>query len=146
MTSRSDAYAALFALASNVVWGSPPKGFVGTSRRVRDWSALPEQPYLCQAEHAETVAQVTRMPAKLTLEASWIIYHTHGKGSDTVPADETNAILDAVFALFPSDDPDNLQTLGGRVHKAWIEGRVLKAQGDLDGQTMLVVPIRMLMP
>ena len=41
---------------------------------------------------------------------------------------------------------DFAQTLGGRVHKCWIEGRIQKFQGDLDGQTLIVVPIKILVP
>jgi hypothetical protein len=93
------------------------------------------------------MTQVTRQQAVTTLGASWLIYHQAGKDDDVVPAVTTNAILAAVRRLFVDPaDPDFAQTLRGRVHKCWIEGRIQKFQGDLDGQTLIVVPIKILVP
>ena len=78
---------------------------------------------------------------------SWLIYHQAGKDDDAIPAQTTNAILSAVKALFVDPtDPSFAQTLGGTVHKCWIDGRIQKFQGDLDGQTLIVVPIKILVP
>jgi hypothetical protein len=139
-------YAALFALTEGLAW--PPSGaLMFSSRRVATFDDLPAQPALCQAEHDETVAQVTSLESRTTLGASWLIYHQAGKDDDAIPAQTTNAILTAVKALFVDPtDPTFAQTLGGLVHKCWIEGRIQKFQGDLDGQTLIVVPIRILVP
>jgi hypothetical protein len=139
-------YQALFELAADLAW--PPAGALGFSaRRVKTFEDLPAQPALCQAETDETVSQVTGMPPITTFGASWLIYHQAGKDDEAVPASTTNAILDAVKALFVDPtDPEFAQTLGGLVHKCWIEGRIQKFQGDLDGQTLIVVPIRILAP
>ena len=139
-------YQALFALTTGLAW--PGGGALAfTSRRVQTFEGLPAQPALCQAETEETVTQVTSLQSLTTLGASWLIYHQAGKDDDAVPAQTTNAILAAVRALFVDpDDPDFAQTLGGRVHKCWIAGRIQKFQGDLDGQTLIVVPIKILVP
>ena len=139
-------YQALFNLTPGLAW--PPSGSLSfRSRRVHTFDDLPAQPALCQAETDETVAQVTGMPAKTTLGSSWLIYHQAGKDDSAIPAQTTNAILDAVKALFiDPTEPDFAQTLGGLVHKCWIEGRIQKFQGDLDGQTLIVVPIKILIP
>jgi hypothetical protein len=141
-----DIYQALFALASALAW--PGGGALAfSSRRVATFEDLPAQPALCQAEFDETVAQVTSLQSITTLGASWLIYHQAGKDDDAIPAQTTNAILTAVKALFVDPtDPTFAQTLGGAVHKCWIEGRIQKFQGDLDGQSLIVVPIKILVP
>ncbi len=145
MQDAEPIYQALFDLASGLTWPSGALAFA--SRRVKAFEDLPAQPALCQAEHDETVAQRTGMESVTTLGAAWLIYHQAGKDDDAVPAQTTNAILAAVRALFVDEtQPDLAQTLGGLVHKCWIEGSIQKLQGDLDGQSLLVVPIKILVP
>ena len=144
--TREDIFGALFALTANLSWGSPPRAPAWSARRVKLWDDLPAQPALCQAEQDEDVAEVTGLPSKTTLSASWLIYHNVGKDPAATPATETNLILDAVQALFPSGDPDHIQTLGGLVHHCFISGKVFKDSGDLDGQALIIVPIKILVP
>jgi hypothetical protein len=139
-------YAALFALTADLAW-SGGGALAFASRRVKTFEDLPAQPALCQAETDETTTRVTGMQPVTTLGASWLIYHQAGKDDDAVPAQTTNAILTAVRGLFVDPtEPDEAQTLGGLVHKCWIDGRIQKFQGDLDGQTLIVVPIKILIP
>ena len=157
MTTREQIYAALFTLVSTgegssgtLAWGSN-QAFVYTSRRVKLWDDLPSQPALCQAEQGETVTQATGFPPKRTFRASWLIYHKAGASPSAVPTTANNEILDAVEALFvptPADPgfPDKRLTLGGLVHHCWIDGRIIKDPGDLDGQALMVVPISILVP
>ena len=139
-------YQALFELTAGLAW--PGGGALAyASRRVKTFEDLPAQPALCQAETEETVTQVTSLQSIITLGASWLVYHQAGKDDDAIPAQTTNAILTAIKALFVDPtDSDFAQTLGGAVHKCWIDGRIQKFQGDLDGQTLLVVPIKILVP
>jgi hypothetical protein len=139
-------YQALFDLTAGLAW--PGGGALAfRARRVKTFDDLPAQPALCQAEHEETVAQRTGMQPLTTLGAAWLITHQAGRDADAVPAQTTNAILAAVRALFVDPTaPDGAQTLAGLAHKCWIEGRIAKLQGDLDGQTLIVVPIKMLVP
>ena len=146
MISREAIFEALFGLTDGLAWGAPPRSFLHRARRVKLWSDLPGQPALCQAEHDETITEVTGLPPKRVFGASWLIYHDAGKDPDAAPANETNQILDAIEALFPTGDPDHVQTLGGLVHHAFISGRVFKDSGDLDGQALIVVPIQMVGP
>jgi hypothetical protein len=139
-------YQALFDLTAGLAWG-PAGALAFSSRRVKTFEDLPAQPALCQAETDETMTQVTGQVAVTTLGASWLIYHQAGRDDDVIPAQTTNAILTAVRGLFVDPTyPDFAQTLGGLVHKCWIEGRIQKFQGDLDGQTLIVVPIKILVP
>ena len=144
--TREDIFSALFALTAGLTWGSPPRTLAWSARRVKLWDDLPAQPALCQAEQDEDVAEVTGLPSKTTLSASWLIYHNLGKDPAATPAAETNLILDAVQALFPSGDPDQVQTLGGLVHHCFISGKLFKDPGDLDGQALIIVPIKILVP
>ena len=139
-------YQALFDLTASLAW--PPSGaLLFASRRVKTFEDLPAQPALCQAETDETVTQVTSLEPRTTLGASWLIFHQAGQDPAAIPAQTTNAILTAVKALFVDlTDPTWAQTLGGLVHKCWIDGRIQKFQGDLDGQTLIVVPIKILVP
>jgi hypothetical protein len=144
--TREDVYEALFALTEDVLWGAPARGFAHRSRRVALWGDLPAQPALCQAEHDEDVEEVTGLPSVATYSASWLIYHDSGKDPQAVPARESNLILDAVQALFPDDGPEQVQTLGGLVRHCFISGKVFKDPGDLDGQALIIVPIKILVP
>lgn len=146
MSAREDIFGALFALGAGLTWGSPPRSLAYSTRRVKLWDDLPAQPALCQAEQDEEVVEITGMPSRTTCSASWLIYHNVGKDPAATPASETNLILDAVQALFPSGDPDHVQTLGGLVHHAFVAGKVFKDSGDLDGQALIIVPIKILVP
>lgn len=142
---RDPIYQALFALGSSLTWGGG-RTFAFASRRVRTFANIPAWPAFCQAEHDENIADRTKMPNKNTLGAIWLIYHNAGKDKDVVPATESNAILDAVDMLFPAEDEGYHQTLGGLVHKATVSGKILKEHGDLDGQALLIVPLKILIP
>jgi len=146
MSGREDVFAALFALGQGISWGIPARSFLASGRRVRTWGETPSQPALYQAEHAETITQVTNLESKRMLEASWIIYHNAGANPAAIPATETNLILDAIDAALAPDPGDTRLTLGGLAYHVWIEGQVFRDNGDIDNQAMLVVPIRILWP
>ena len=146
MSNREQVFQALFALGQGLTWGSPPSGFVFAARRVKLWDDVPGQPALCQAEHDEQVEQITGLPPKLTLNASWLIYQNAGADPAATPATINNQILDAIQGAFPNPDGGQVQTLGGLVAKCWINGRIFKDPGDLDGQGLLIVPIQILVP
>jgi len=151
--------AALFAIVGEVRWTSPgdtapdTRRFVTMSRRVKLFSdvSAEEQPACFQAEHGTTEGQVTNLPYKTILEANWIIYQSVGRDDKAVPARENNAIIRGIRqAIRPKPaDPgfhDRRNTLGGLVYHCFISGRIFKDPGDIDGQGMLVVPIKLLVP
>jgi hypothetical protein len=63
-----------------------------------------------------------------------------------VPASILNPLLDALDTALLPDKMTGKQTLGGLVHHVWIEGRIIKEPGDLDGDGLAVVPIKVLVP
>jgi len=61
---------------------------------------------------------------------------------------DLDTLMEAFEAAFnvPDDFGTNSNTLGGLVYWCRIEGRVFKDPGDLDKQTLLIVPIVVEMP
>lgn len=160
MIDEEAIFAALFNRAAEVRWTRPgddpdARAFKYTSRRVRLFSDVPssQQPSCMQAEADTLENQVTNQPYKTVLEARWLIYHKYGVNTDSgdFGASENNRILGGVRnALAPkTTDPgfaDRRNTLDGLVHHCFIQGRIFKDPGDLDGQAMIVVPIKLLVP
>lgn len=157
--SREDIYKALFALASQGEGLAGLPGFTfqagrtlaWTSRRVRMWDDLPAKPALCQAEFDESYApRRTNLPYRRVLGAEWWFFHEDGLNNQTViPTITDNEIMDAVdraLAIPPSPSSNQRQTLGGLVHDCYIEGIVQKVAGDIEGQALIVVPIRIEIP
>ena len=126
--------------------------FVTMSRRVKLFVDVvaEQQPSCFQAEHAGQADQVTGMPYKWVLAADWIIFQNVSRDPNAVGATENNLILNGVrAALAPTpQDPGypKRNTLNGLVHHCFIQGRIFKDPGDVDGQGMIVVPIKVLVP
>lgn len=138
----------------DVRWvGWAPGQFLTTTRRIVLFAEVPTemQPWCGQAEHGTTEEQVTGLPYKTVLEATWIIYQDAARGPGVEGAILNNLILGGVrraLAPRPSDVgyPDRRNTLGNLVHHCFIQGRIFKDPGDIDGQGMLTVPIKLLVP
>jgi hypothetical protein len=148
----------LALLMAEVRWARPDddpdaRRFVTVSRRVKLFSDVPaeQQPACFQAEHITTEEQRTGMPYKSSVEFNWIIYQNVARDPNALGAVENNLILRGIrraLAPKPNDPgyPDKRNTLGGLVHHCFISGRIFKDPGDIDGQGMLVVPIKVLVP
>jgi hypothetical protein len=146
----------LAQLMTEVRWtrsDSSEHRFLTVSRRVKLWADVPhpQQPACFQAEHADETGQVTGMPYKTVLGANWIIYQCVNMDKKAIGAIENNLILDGVrraLAPKPTDRGflDNRNTLGGLVHHCFISGKIFKDPGDIDGEGMMVVPIKLLVP
>ncbi len=126
--------------------------FVTISRRVKLFADVvaEQQPSCFQAEHAGLAEQKTGLPYKWTLSADWIIFQNVSRDPAALGAVENNLILNGVReALKPTPQDPGFparNTLNGLVHHCFIQGRVFKDPGDLDGQGMIVVPIKVLVP
>lgn len=147
-------YAALAARMADVEWtrgDASVHQFKVTSRRVKMFSDATVQPACYQAEPASSEGQVTGMPYKTILEAFWIIYHNVSKDKNAIGTTENNLIVKGcreALAPRPTDVGflDKRNTLGQLVHHCFIQGRIFKEPGDLDGQAMLTIPIKLLVP
>ena len=126
--------------------------FITVSRRVKLFSDVPgrSQPACYQAEHGTTEDQVTGMPYRSVVEANWIVYQDESKDSNGIGAIENNLILGGIrdaLAPFPQDPGyPKRNTLNGLVHHCFISGKIFKDPGDIDGQGMMVIPIKVLVP
>lgn len=119
------------------------------SRRLKLWSdvASADQPALFITEHGENLGySAEALPAKCTLNVDLFIYIAAGKDPDSIPARDLNIALDALGACLAPEPATGRQTLGGRVTNCRIEGRIVKDPGDLDGQGLALVPIKILAP
>ena len=54
--------------------------------------------------------------------------------------------LDGAFALSGGDLLTGRNTLGGAAYHCRIDGKALKDPGDLDGDALLIVPVRVVLP
>jgi hypothetical protein len=136
---REVIYSALFTLLQGV------GGVALASRRLRLWSevAACDRPALFLSERAEQYVRANEaMPATVTLEAD--IYLYVNADDLHIPATALNALLDAVDMALAPAPLSGRQTLGGLVSHCWIEGKIIKDTGDLDGDGVAILPVRML--
>jgi hypothetical protein len=155
MVDEETAFLALFALIARMQWvslsGNATQQFVTSSRRVKLFADCPVFPGCYQAEHTSMVSKKRNGPYREEWGANWIIYHNVGQDENIVAATENNRIMASVRAVMKPlpNDPgvfDNRNTLGGLVYDCFLDGRLFKDPGDLDGEGMLVVPIKLLVP
>ena len=145
-SGREAAVTALLAAVTGAfAWPTPP------SRRLKLWADVPRPTrpacFLFEGGN-ETHANTTSPIGRRTIEVRLFVY-TDASLPTVPPASQLNTIADALdAALTPkgADIPLGRNTLGGAAYWARIEGASLKAPGDLDGDGILVVPVRITLP
>jgi hypothetical protein len=152
MNARETIMEALCLQLAQASFSAPINGcntWATLSRRLKLWSdvASADQPALFVTEHAEATAFASEsLPGKTTLNVDLFIYISAGQDPQSIPARDLNVALDALdLALAPPPGADR-QTLGGLVYHCRIEGRIVKDPGDLDGQGLALVPIKIFAP
>ena len=143
--SREAAFSALFAAVSAAYpWGL-------ASRRMKLWGEVPAamRPALFQLESGPEVYQWPSPAApKRTFEAKLFLYFA--SNDLTTPGSiAINAALDAIDATLAPANADaalGRQTLGGAVHDCKIMGVPVRDPGDLDGDGLAVVSVRLIAP
>jgi hypothetical protein len=141
--NRNAIYDALVALGATLT-GSSFGSIADSGRRLKMWDKAPK-PALYQVEPDELYRSQAGQLTRRTLKATWVIYHQAGKDQASVPASVSADIMDAIDIALP-EPVARRQTLGGLVYAAYIDGTVKKFEGDLDGQTIITVPITILVP
>ncbi len=143
--SREAAFSALFAAVSAAYpWGL-------ASRRIKMWGEVPSslRPAFFQLESGpEVYAWPSPAAPKRTFEAKLVLYFA-SQDPTTTGSTAINAALDAIdAALAPSgaDAALGRQTLGGAVHDCKIMGVPVRDTGDLDGDGLAVVSVRLVGP
>lgn len=142
-SSREAIYGALFTLLQSAL---QPLKFVTISRRSRSWQDVPteEQPaaFLHQGIQKAVVLPSPAPPTKWELHADFLIYVTAGGDPDASAAPLLNAAVDNIEKLLPIGGP-LVQNLGlPGVVEVRINGEVEYAEGNLTGQGIAIVPIR----
>jgi hypothetical protein len=142
--SREVAFSALFATVSAAYpWGV-------ASRRLKLWSEVPAalRPALFQLESgAEAYQWPTPAAPKRTLEAKLFLYFD-ARDPAALGASAINAALDALDAALAPAGADlalGRQTLGGTAHDCKISGVPVRDPGDLDGDAIAVVAVRIVL-
>jgi len=146
MVRREDALEALESLLQNAYsWKTGPL------RRLKLWSDVPltARPacYLYEGG-SETYSWEIAAQAKRSLDIKLFVY-LNAKDPNSIGASMINDVLDAIdlcFALDGSDQSLGRKTLGGLVYNCRIDGKVLKDPGDLDGDALLILPIKIILP
>lgn len=138
MITREPIYAALFALLA----GSA--GYTVTERRLRHWNDVEpsEQPYLALQEGRQLGKTDTGKPTIWTLDCNVYIYCRTDGGA--APGPILNPLLDAIEAALAPLGGVSVQTLGGLVHYARIEGAIETDEGTLGDQAVAIIPIQIL--
>jgi hypothetical protein len=142
---REAAFSALF----ETVGGAYPWGLA--SRRLRLWSEVPApmRPAFFQLESGPESYQWSQLAApRRTLEAKLFLYFD-SRDPLTPGASAVNEALDAIDAALASQGADaavGRQTLGGAVYDCKIAGVPVRDTGDIDGDGLAVVSVRLVLP
>lgn len=140
--SRNAIYNALLAIGAAVVVDGVAWGESGRRLKTPDQSQLPA---LFQVEPQETHQSMAGLAAKRTFDVMWFIYHNTGADQSAVPTSYSADIIDAIETAL-SSVPGVRQDLGGQTFAAFIDGQIKKWEGDLDGITIMMIPIKVVAP
>lgn len=139
MNSRESIFAALFATVSN----SPQ--FTTKSRAVRHWAdvAPAEMPALFQEQGKQHAITNRPAPTKWIFYVDVIIYVGETSTSTTDVATVLNNLVDGVLAAIAPSPATGVQTLGGLVADARVQGEIEIHEGRNDGGRLgvAVIPI-----
>ena len=143
--SREAAFSALFdRLCAAYDWQT-------ASRRIRLWSEVPAtlRPALFQLESGPETYQWTQLATpRRTFEAKLFLYFDARDPSQPGACAINQALdaLDAALAPAALDGAQGRQTLGGAVYDCKIAGVPVRDTGDLDGDGLAVVSVRLVAP
>ena len=150
IATREAVMSALFTLLQSATFAQPVNDnttWATTSRRLKLWSDVPksQRPALFMIEPTETpsYADIIDLPPKFSMSVELFVY-IDSSDMSTIPATDLNVIMDAIIAVLAPNA--GAQTLGGLVKYCRINGRVIKASGDLDGDGLMVIPLTILCP
>ena len=140
---RETIITSLFTLLANAAL------FKTAGRRLQLWSSVAsaDKPALFLNERSEEyVRDSEAVPEAVILQIDIYIYVDVGKDQNSIPATTANKLLDAVDTALAPNPFTGLQTLNGLVSHCWIEGKIIKDTGDLDGDGVIIIPVKILVP
>jgi hypothetical protein len=123
--------------------------FNTASRRFQTWDTIAgvDKPALYMTIHKETHAKGKNItPAVRTLDVDVYIFINTGLDPNLIPETVLNNLIDKIDpetggVLAPLSGSSQ-QTLGGLVTNVYIDGDVVRVSGDLDGQGVAIIPIK----
>lgn len=141
--TREQIALALFKLLSGI------SAFAYASRRPQLWNEATAMPalYMGNPNEEYVYQHGTGSPAHITLSFDIFIYINVGLDPNTIPDTQVNNLLDTLETTLGGVAINGQpQTLGGIVNQAWIEGPVHRVPGYLNGQGMVILTIKVLVP
>lgn len=118
--------------------------FKSYKRRAKFASEVSEQPALFLRHLEDDIAYSGEDLPVVTIGAEVLIYSNAGESPDAIPDDGLDECIAAVEAALSTID--QRQTLGESVHRCRIEGAMPINPGDLDGQAIVSIPVKILVP
>ena len=142
--TREDIMSALFALIKGAA------DFKRTGRRLQLWTdvAPADKPAMFMSEHDEdSVNPDDSTPGKLTINAKIWIYTDAGLDQSVEPIIELNNLIDSVWKVLQPNNPvQNVFYIPGTPARVRIDGKVIKDAGDIDGNGLAIIPLKILVP
>ena len=150
--TREQVMSALWALLTPLVVSSglptTNQPFVYASRRFQIWTAVEQglKPALFMTEPDEDDArQDLSEPNTQTLHAFLWIY-IDSTDQTQVPIIALNNLIDAVRTALNPNRLSGVQNLGGLITDVSVVGKTVKDPGDLDGNGVAKIPLRIIVP
>lgn len=147
ITTRDQAMEALLALVKTAA------DFKTFSRRFKTWDTIArcDKPAVLITEPDEMhVKGKLQTPAVRTMTAEIWLFIATGLDPKEVPATTLDDLLDAIDPVSGGVlNPGPMfrqQTLGNLVTDCYIEGKIMKIPGDLDGMGVAMIPVKIVMP
>jgi hypothetical protein len=148
--TRNQVMSAILNIIQNMTFSSAINGSTSwktVSNRLRLWAdvSADQQPAAFLVTHREEddYRGLGLLRRRLTLGV-WC----YSRSDNDFGAPQLDTMMEAFEAAFnkPDNPSTNSNTLGGLVYFCRIEGKIFKDPGDIDSQTLLIVPIIVEMP
>jgi hypothetical protein len=149
--TRNAVMAKILSMLSGITFSTPINNqntwAIAPSNNLVLWGSLsPEQQPACYlVTHKETDDYMGNGLSRRRLELGIWCYSRADNTPGAVDLDTMMEAFESIFAVQDNYSTGN-NTLGGLVYYCRIQGRVFKDPGDLDGQTLLIVPLVVEMP
>lgn len=125
-----------------------PASVITKARRWQHYDDVPQaaQPAVFLWEGPIEVQRVRGMPAIYAIHPELYVY-CNNKGDNTIaPGTLLNPIINAVISALEPTGPDDTQTLGGLVDRAYIDGSIEVDGGHLGEQSVAIIPLFVAFP
>lgn len=152
---RTQVKEALKTLITTVAFPTPVNGqntWISVSRRLKMFNRIPveDQPAAFIVQHQEVYeTKYAGVPPRRIMEVGvWCFAPSNGE--DVIGDDYLDSMEEGIENILPIDDVmRNELTLGGLAYSVSIDRRsnlFIRDPGDIDGQALLILPFRIILP